>query len=65
MLAHIVAGDVGQAASRWRRAVRLRALGGVAVRAAAQSPPAPGAAEVEAVEMGDLAVGAVADRRPA
>ncbi len=32
-------------------------------RSGAIEPPAPGAAEVQAVEMGDLAVAAVADRR--
>ena len=56
MLAHIVAGDMRQAGvemgvggrPRQRRQVRIERIGDAA--------PAPGAAQVEAVEMGDLAV---------
>src|SRR3546814_7478817 len=59
MLAKIVAGDVRQAGveMRLRRVVgERRQLGCQRVRKAA---PAPGAGEVEAVEVGDLAVGTI------
>ena len=59
MFAHIIAGDVGQA--------RLEmSIGGIegaspelSVQPILQSPPAPGSAEIEAVQMRDLAVGSI------
>ena len=63
MLAHIVAGHVRQAGRQMAVGGRVRhgaqRIGWV--QASGDRPPAPGAAEVQAIQMGDLAVGAVAD----
>src|ERR1700751_17110 len=63
MLAHIVAGDVRQAAAemRFRRLHCERAARIVRGERGGKGTPAPGTSEVEPVEMGDLAVAAVAD----
>ena len=64
MTAGIVVGDMRQARVKVGRGgserdLAARIAGGEEI---AQRAPAPGAAEIEAVEVDDLAVGAVADR---
>ena len=61
MLAHIIARDMRQARRKMRLggAFAKRGKGGIAIRR--DRAPAPGAAEVEPVEMCDLAVAAIGD----
>ena len=61
MLAHIIARDVRQAGVEMGVGGVARKRGEVGIERAGEAAPAPGAAEIDPVEMGDLAVRAVGD----
>ena len=65
VLSHIVPGDMGKACGQMlaRRFVSNDATRVVCRQGVAERAPAPGAAEIESVEMSDLAVGAIGDGR--